>query len=73
MINFTIGVVVGVFICVVVWLVSRLTKTTLGTLIIDKSDTHKDLYHIVLNDDLEGIDKKKRVDLKVLLNKSSQN
>ena len=64
MTTFIVGYLIGVLaeaIFATIWDCIRCTR---GTLVIDKSNPEKDLYRIDL-DDLDAIEKKKRVDLKV--------
>lgn len=73
MIIFALGVISGSAITAAILIATSIARTRFGTLIIDKSNPDKDSYNIVIND-LDTIEKKRRVDLKIsVINDSSQN
>jgi hypothetical protein len=62
--TFVIGYLIGVVAEAIFATIWDCIRSARGTLVIDKTDPEKDLYRLDL-DDLDAIEKKKRVDLKV--------
>ena len=62
--EYIIGFVVGCVIQAAVSAIMRIIYSGSGTLLIDRSDTEKDVYRLEI-DDLDNLAKKKRLDLKI--------
>lgn len=62
--TFVIGYIVGVIAEAIFATIWDCIRSARGTFVIDKSNPEKDLYRLDLND-LDAIEKKKRLDLKV--------
>lgn len=60
-----IYVLIGVFIGSLITTILHCARRSLGTLEINYSDPEKDLYRIVLSDDLDTLAKKKRISLRI--------
>lgn len=58
-------VLIGVFIGSLITNILHLRIRSLGTLEINYSDPEKDLYRLVIQDDIDTLAKKKRVELKI--------
>lgn len=60
-----IYVLIGVFIGSLITNILHLRTKSSGTLEINYSDPERDLYRLVIQDDLDTLAKKKRIELKV--------